>query len=304
MTATVMTVRGPVPADQLGHIQPHEHLFFDISWVPNRWDLPLFEDEEQMTEEVRLYSEAGGQTIVELSCIAIGRNPEALRRVSEATGVQIVMCTGWYRAPYYPPYIETTTTSRLADMLVDEIENGVGEQGIRPGIIGEIGTDKRWMQGVEERVFRAAARAHLRTGLAVTTHTPPRAAHAHLDILFEEGADPTRVIVGHCDDTLEMAHLESILARGAYVEFDLIGIESINTDARRAVVLGELIRRGHAERLLLAQDMCTRPRLKTNGGEGLEHLIMDFLPRLCAEGIDEEVVRLLTHVNPQRVLAT
>lgn len=304
MSSSVMTVCGPVGAGSLGHVQPHDHVFFDISWVPNRWDLASFTDEEQMTEEVRLYAEAGGGTIVDPACIAIGRSPEALRRVSKATGVHIVMGTGWYRQPYYPDYVDRKLTSALASQLIEEIEHGVGDEGIRPGIIGEIGTDKAWMRGAEERVFRAAGRAQRRTGLAVTTHTPPFAALTMYEVLREEGVDPSRIIFGHCDNTLELPYLESVLATGAYLEFDLIGIDSINSDARRAQMITRLVRNGHLEKLLLSCDLCVRSRLRTNGGSGYAHLIAEFIPMLLGCGLTADEVAVMTRDNPQRVLAT
>lgn len=302
-SGTVMTVCGPVAAEQLGHTQTHEHILCDLSWTDRRWDLVTLEDQVQMTEEVRRYGAAGGGTLVELTPREVGRKAGALREISMETGVHVVMGTSWYRAPYYPPEIERSTTARLADMLVEEIEHGAEGTGVRPGIIGEIGTDKRWMQGVEERVFRASARAHRRTGLALSTHTPPHAAKAHLDILFEEGADPAKVIVGHCDNTLELDYLLSILATGAWVQFDLIGLTTINSDERRADMLVELLRRGHLGRLLLSLDLGTRPRLSTNGGRGYAELIDFFLPMLRERGVSDEEIRTLTRDNPQRVLA-
>lgn len=306
MSATgnpVMTVRGPVPAGELGHVQPHEHVFMDISWARHRWDLCAFTDEVQMTEEVRRYRAAGGGTLVEVTCLNIGRNPEGLRRVSEATGVHIVMGTGWYREPYYPEYIERTATASLAAMLVEEIEHGYADTGIRPGIIGEIGVDKRWVQGVEERVLRAAARAQRRTGLALTTHTPPFAAAQMWEILAEEGVDPARVVFGHVDNTLELPYLLEILRTGCWLQFDLIGLDGINSDDRRARVLVDLARQGYLDRLLISCDLAVRARLSTNGGHGYQHLIEGFLPLLARYGLTDDDIHQLTHTNPQRMLA-
>ena len=252
MALQVMTVRGPVPPDELGHTQTHDHVFADISWARHRWVAMPITDEVQMTEEIRLYKEAGGGAIVDCGLEHIGRQPEALRRISEATGVHIIMGTGFYREPYYPEFVDKWTTARLAEYIIDEIENGWADTGIRPGVIGEIGIDKRWVQGVEERVIRAAARAHHATGLAVTTHTPPHTALLFHEILQEEGVPPDRIIYGHLDNTLEMDELERIAATGAYIQFDLIGIDWINSDRRRAEFLAELIRRGHRDRLLAA----------------------------------------------------
>ena len=303
MALQVMTVRGPVPPGELGHTQTHDHVFADISWARHRWVAMPITDEVQMTEEIRLYKEAGGGAIVDCALGHIGRKPEALRRISEATGCHIIMGTGFYREPYYPEFVNKWTTARLAEYIIDEIENGWADTGIRPGVIGEIGIDKRWVQGVEERVIRAAARAHRATGLAVTTHTPPHTALLFHEILREEGVPPDRIIFGHLDNTLEMDELERIAATGAYIQFDLIGIDWINSDRRRAEFLAELIRRGHGDRLLVAQDMPARPRLKTNGGHGYQHLIDNFLPMLRAQGVGGDDIHRITRTNPARVLA-
>lgn len=303
MSKQVMTVRGPVAPDDLGHTQMHEHIFTDLSWPRHRWLALPITDEVQMTEEVRLYKEAGGGTLVDPTLEHIGRDPEKLRRVSEAADVHVVMGTGFYREPYYPEFVNKWTTQRLADYMIDEIENGAGGTGVKPGIIGEIGLDKAWVQGVEERVLRAAARAQAATGLPITTHTTMYMALEFLEIFQEEGAAPDRVIFGHLDGVLEMPELERAAATGAYLEFDLIGIEWINTDRRRAEFLAELVRRGYQDRLLLAQDMPARPRLKTNGGHGYQHLIENFLPLLRAEGVSEDAITAMTRDNPARVLA-
>ena len=303
MSKQVMTVRGPVSPADLGHTQMHDHVFADLSWPKHRWLAIPITDEVQMTEEVRLYKEAGGGTLVDPTLEHIGRDPEKLRRVSEAAGVHIVMGTGFYREPYYPEFVNKWTTQRLADYMIDEIRNGVGDTGIRPGIIGEIGLDKTWIQGVEERVLRAAARAQVATGLALTTHTTMYMALEFLEIFQEEGVEVDRVIFGHLDGVLEMPELERVAATGAYMEFDLIGIEWINSDKRRAEFLAELVRQGHQDRLVIAQDMPARPRLKTNGGHGYQYLIETFLPMLRAEGVSEEAIRAMTHTNPARVLA-
>ena len=111
------------------------------------------------------------------------------------------------------------------------------------------------------------------------------------------------MIFGHLDGVLEMPELERVAATGAYMEFDLIGIEWINSDKRRAEFLAELVRQGHQDRLVIAQDMPARPRLKTNGGHGYQYLIETFLPMLRAEGVSEEAIHAMTHANPARVLA-
>lgn len=197
-TATVMTVRGPVGAMDLGVVLPHEHVFIDL--LAEYRGTGLLADETLAIEEVGRFREAGGATIVDCTSEGLGRRPEALRRVAEATGVSIVMGSGHYRRPYLDEArLDALSVDALADGIVRDIEVGVDDTGIRAGIIGEVGCD-RVLSAVEERALRAAARAHRRTGVAITTHAARwPVGDAQLDLLVEEGADPGRVIIGHCD---------------------------------------------------------------------------------------------------------
>jgi predicted metal-dependent phosphotriesterase family hydrolase len=199
----VMTVRGPIAADQLGFVQPHEHLLLNVEWIETRWSLDgILDDEALAVEELSAYRAAGGQSIFDLTNAGLRRNPEAVRRISEATGVHVVMGCGWYRQPFYPPeeLIDRTSTQALADRLLDEIANGLDGTGVRPGIIGEIGSNKDFVSAQEERVFRAAGRAAARSGLAVTTHSVASPVGLeHLRILCEERVDPARIAIGHSE---------------------------------------------------------------------------------------------------------
>ena len=201
------------------------------------------------------------------------------------------MGCGWYRGAYYPPEarIDRRSVDDLADELVDEITGGVGETGIRPGIIGEIGTDKPWVSPSEERVHRAAARAARRTGLAISTHgVLSDVGLAQLRIFEEEGHDPGRVVIGHADSYPVLDHYLAIIERGANLEFDFLGMpwerERVG-EGRTVGLLCELLGRGHADRILLSQDVCNDSQLKAFGGNGFTYLADTFLPRLRAAGV-------------------
>jgi predicted metal-dependent phosphotriesterase family hydrolase len=301
MAATVMTVAGPVRPVDLGHVQPHEHVLIDTPTTISA-GYGVLENENQMGRELIQYRSLGGGAVVDVTPMDLGRNPPGLQRISNASAVHIVMGTGWYHRLTYPPYIDATSTGQLTEILVNEIENGYEDTEIRPGIIGEIGSGSRYLSSAEERVFRAAARAQVRTGLPLMTHTPVLAAKAQLEVLREESVDPEHVVVGHCDNTLDLDYHEWILSTGAYIEFDLIGLEWINLDSLRSSHLAELLARGHEDRLLLSLDICTRDRLWTNGGAGYGYLIEGFLPQLEAVGFSQDSLHHLTHTNPQRLL--
>jgi predicted metal-dependent phosphotriesterase family hydrolase len=307
--AHVQTVLGPIEPDALGFTLPHEHTQIALWHIQSRWDYwQLTRDEPVILAELARFREVGGSSLVDLTLQGVGRDPLWLRDVAAASGLHLVMGCGWYRTAYYPPeaLIERRTTDDLADELVREIESGVGETGIRPGIIGEIGTDKPWVSPVEERVHRAAARAARRTGLAITTHAVlSDIGLAQLRIFEEEGLDPARVVIGHADSYPVFEHYLAIIERGANLEFDFIGMpwerERIGED-RTVELLCELVGRGHADRILLSQDVCNDSQLVRFGGNGYAYLATAFLPHLRAVGVSDAEIETMTVANPRRLL--
>jgi phosphotriesterase-related protein len=307
--AHVQTVLGPIEPHSLGFTLPHEHTQIALWHIQQRWDYwQLTRDEPVILDELARFRAAGGSGLVDLTLPGVGRDPVWLRGVASASGLNIVMGCGWYRTAYYPPEarIDRRATDDLAEELIAEIEGGVGDSGIRPGIIGEIGTDKPWVSPAEERVHRAAARAARRTGLAMTTHAVlSDVGLAQLRIFEEEGLDPGRVVIGHADSYPVLAHHLEIVARGASLEFDFIGMpwerERIGEE-RTVELLLELLSRGHADRVLLSQDVCNDSQLIRFGGNGYAYLANAFLPKLRAAGVSDAEIETMTVANPRRLL--
>ena len=304
------TVRGAIDPSELGVTLPHEHTQIALWHIANRWDYwQLTRDEPVILEELAAFRNAGGGTLVDLTLVGVGRDPGWLRTLSERSGLNLVMGCGWYRTAYYPPeaLIDRRSTDDLATELILEITQGVGDTGIRPGIIGEIGTDKPWLTGEEERVHRAAARAAKATGLAITTHAVlSDVGRAQLRVFEEEGVDPARVVIGHADSYPHLDHYLSIVETGASVEFDFLGmsfsaVERLG-EGRVIDLLLELLSRGHAQRILLSQDVCHDSQLRRYEGHGYTYLAETFLPRLRARGVSDAEIRTLTVDNPRRLL--
>jgi phosphotriesterase-related protein len=299
---TVMTVQGPISPDELGKTAMHEHILIDLFRVSRLSDF-LLNDEEMAADEVRLFQDAGGGAIVDVTTPDLGRDPLALRRISRETGVHVVMGCGWYRQPFYPAEVDRWTVNDIANQIIWDISEGVGDTGVRAGIIGEIGSDKHYVSGQEERVFRAAARAQKETGYALTTHTSfSPVGLQQLDIIEEEGADLRRVIVGHCDTYLFQDYHEAILKRGAYVQFDSVGSFYIYPDAKRVKLMVELLRQGYASQLLLSCDVCRKSYWHAYGGIGYDYCLAKYLPQLRAAGVSEEEIHLMVVENPRRLL--
>jgi phosphotriesterase-related protein len=310
VSGRVETVLGPIEPEALGWVLPHEHTAIALWHIPNRWDYwELRRDERLIVEELGAFRAAGGGTVVDLTLDGVGREPTWLAGLARATGLHVVMGAGWYRGAHYPPeaLIDRRSVDELADVIVRDATVGVGETGIKAGIIGEIGTDKPWLSAQEERVHRAAARAARRTGLAITTHAVQSTVGLdQLDVFEAEGADLARVVIGHADSNPSLDYHRSIVERGATVEFDFLGMSFTplerHGEGRIVENLGELLAAGHVERILLSQDVCHDSQLKRYGGNGFTYLADSFLPRLRSAGVTDEQLRTITVDNPRRLL--
>jgi predicted metal-dependent phosphotriesterase family hydrolase len=310
----VQTVLGSIEPTALGFTLPHEHTACTLWQIPGRWDYwELTADEPVIAAELERYRAAGGTALVDVTLQSIGRDPAWLVGMARSSGLHIVMGCGWYRDAYYPTeaLVDRRSVDDLADDLVREIEEGIAVEGldrpVRPGIIGEIGTDKPWLSAREERVHRAVARASRRTGLAITTHAVMSdVGLAQLTVFESEGADPSRVVIGHADSYPRLDHYLEIIRRGASLEFDFLGMsftpQERHGEPRVIDLLLELLSRGHADRVLLSQDVCHNQQLHHYEGNGYTYLQDTFLPRLREQGASQAEIDQLTVLNPRRVL--
>jgi len=322
--STVVTSAGPVPAAELGLVLPHEHLL--INTIRENRRTGLLHDLTTMTAEVQAFVAAGGTTIVELTAaeIAQGAAPEPLAAAGEATGtrpvanvlalaeiarrtgVRLVLGTGHYRDPYLDrDWFDRHSVDAIAELLVRDLTAGFPGTDVRAGIIGEIGSEQWYISAAEERSFRAAARAHLQTGATITTHAARWPVGLdQLRILTDEGVDPGRVIIGHCDMVpLPDYHLR-IAERGAYVQFDTFHACTDEPAVRaRVEAILALVRAGHLDRILVSHDLFLTDQLAATGGVGLSYIPARLPAVLAAAGLGEDQVHQLLVTNPQRALA-
>src|SRR5262245_15557810 len=145
----IMTVKGPIPPADAGFVLSHEHLLCDLWAIVRSYD-GILHDEKLASDELARFKEAGGQTLVEVSSIGLGRNPEGLLRISNDTGIHVVMGSAWYREEGYPQYIYQLSVNELAQRIVRDITKGVEHSGIRAGVIGEIGTERYHITPAQE----------------------------------------------------------------------------------------------------------------------------------------------------------
>lgn len=311
MTNTkVMTVRGPVDPQELGLTLMHEHILVNL--MLELRSEGLLNDVPVAVKELESFKRLGGGTVVDMTNRSLRQHPQALRRISELTGVHIVLGSGFYRHQYLDaPFIDRMTTDDLADLMVRDLTEGIDDTGIRAGIIGEIACDE-WLTAQEERIFRAAARAQKRTGAAISTHAARwPIGIAQLDLLEEEGVDLNRVVIGHCDTVssvdweTEQGALDyhlSIARRGAYVQFDTVR-KGFEYDLElRVRFVQNMIEKGYIHQVLLSHDVAWKSALRIFGGGGYILILDDFIPRLRGVGITDDQINTILVDNPRRAL--
>jgi phosphotriesterase-related protein len=231
-----------------------------------------------------------------------------VKALAERVDLAIVIGTGFYREPYYPPSadIDRRTADSLADEFVKEIREGIADTGIQAGIIGEIGQHRWWISAQEERVHRAAARAAIETGLSITTHTNRDGGRQQLALFAEEGVDLQRVIVGHCNWYPVLDYLLAVLDTGASIAFDMFGhLDPASVGLEKCCLdqIGTLIERGHASQILLSQDVAFDANLAAFGGHGYTYVQDVVIPALRDRGITQDTIETMTVANPRRLLS-
>jgi phosphotriesterase-related protein len=336
----VMTVDGPIPSADLGMTLMHEHLQNDCTcwWNPptdparqyladspvrieilselrqdpfvNRHNIAL-DDLPLAIDELRDFTAQGGRTVVDPTCRGIGRDPGKLRAISAATGLNIVMGAGYYLHTSMPADFAALSVDAIADQIVAEALSGTDGTDARIGLIGEIGVSSAFTEA-EERSLRGAVRAQARTALPLMVHLPGwfRLGHRVLDIVEAEGGDLRHTVLCHMNPSHDdPAYQIGLAARGAFVEFDMIGMDYFYADQQvqcpsddevaRAIL--RLADAGHPDRILLSQDVFLKMMLTRYGGNGYGFVTRHFLPRLKRHGMDDAALAGLMIDNPRRV---
>ena len=333
----VETVLGPLRADDLGPTLLHEHVICDMRTLMGsprdkgsmpqevtlqtaaevRWDpfgLPdnyLLDDQELAAQELRRFQRLGGKTVVDCTPSRY-RNPEALRSVAEQSGVNIVMGGGHYLEKSHPTDLLKQSVEEIAHEFVREARDGVGETGIRPGIIGEIGTGDP-VTDSEVYVLRAMAMAQIETGLCLTVHVHPwgKQGHRVLDVLLEMGVAPDRIVLNHSFvDIDDPEYVEALLARGATLGYDMFGFDHSlfrvgrypPSDFDVANEIARLVQAGYLSQLIISQDICVKTRMIAFGGWGYGHILAHVVPMLRQLGLTDDDLTQMLENNPRGLL--
>lgn len=337
----VNSVCGPLSRQQLGIVTPHEHVLLDLTAfyqelpVPGvedpanqkveMWNLGILsrdcyalkdnlrlDDEALQTRELACFRKAGGCTVVDASLPGIGRDPVALKRIAEKTGLNIIMGTGFYVGQTHPEALAHMSDRQVADLMVAELTRGTAGTDILAGYIGEIGISEIF-DDKERKVLRAAALAQKDTGVAINVHINPWTTNGleAADILLQAGVAPDRICISHIDVENREDYVLALLEKGVYVEFDNFGKEYyirrevrnpgyglFVRDTQRVSFLKKLIDAGYLRQLLVSCDLCLKNLLHAYGGWGYDHVLTNIVPMMEDEGITSEEIHALLAENP------
>ena len=318
----VQSVTGEIPAENLGVTLAHEHLFIDMRGCVDKPDnckpkffsrfIPRFRylvndnpyavlDNALMDEysiaksELEYYKRCGGKSIVDCTLDEIGRDPLKLKKLSEQTGINIVMGCGHYYEKTHFGYVKDASISELAEEMINDLNVGVKNTGIKAGVIGEIGTSAVMSEG-EIKVLKAAGIAGKETGKAIHVHTDLYTENGYeiIDILTSKGVKPNKICIDHVDVCIRPVYISNLLKLGVFLEFDNFGKEFfVNKrhrfayDLDRIKCIVDFIEKGYAGQLLITNDICLKSMLCFYGGNGYSHIIKTVKKMFLEYGLDE-----------------
>ncbi len=311
----VETTAGPVDAEALGRTLVHEHLKVVsepvVAQFPHLYDPD--HERRQAVEQAQAVMEYGVRTIVDPAVMDLGRDARFSAEVAERTGIQVVMATGIYGSHYtfLPHHFQMHDVDYLADAFVHDLEEGIQGTSIKAAFL-KCAVDEPGVTEDVEKVLRAAARAHGRTGRPIMAHSHPgtRRGLEIMDVFDDEGVDPARVQIAHTGDTDDLEYIEELLGRGPFIGMDRYGLDIILPTDRRNATVVELVKRGYAERMMLSQDACAAfdwypPEMISEMAPrwNMTFLFEDVIPALEAAGVTEAQVDVMLGEAPRRWLA-
>ncbi len=320
--AKTNTVLGPVSADELGVTLMHEHLVFSyLGWECDAL-APPYDREAAATaciERLREAKDYGLRTLVDATGTDMGRDAELEKIVSDKVGINIIAATGFYtdklgKSGYFKARSQVyDIVAELCETMVTEITRGIGNTGIKAGVI-KVATGHARITSYEENLLKAAARAQKETGVPIITHTEAGTmGPEQADLLISEGADPKRTVVGHMCGNSDLNYHISVLDKGVNIAFDRLGIDTIFPDRLRKACLIGLIGSSYVDRIVLSQD-CFAYRMGRpfEFSEAMKpllanwsyvHIFKDIIPALKEAGVSQEKIDKLMIENPRRLFS-
>lgn len=299
MAKQLWTTLGPMTADQLGMILPHEHVFVDLRTPdqPGYAEANAADVIALMAPEIEKAKALGVTALVECTTGGVGRRADLDLAVSQATGFPIVVPTGNYREPWIPEWVSTASEVALETWMARELEERFDEADFRAAWI-KISAGDDGITPLEAKILRAAARAGQRTGAVIGSHTiRGRVVLDQLDIIEAEGYRANRFISIHSQDEKDFGLNLAVAERGAWIEYDHAGRAP---DDEVLALIEKALAAGKESQLLLSHDLGWFDPAQPGGGTPRPYTQLSavLLPKLRERGVDQATLRLITQTNP------
>lgn len=363
----ITTVNGDISLNELGLTSMHEHTLFDLSTMTDRIRAMLpqappekatlkienlaflknggailseecskTDDIEYLINELRIFKSVGGKSICDCSPIGMRGNPDDIKKISEASGINIICATGLYTYASRPNELMEKSENYLISLFEKEISEGMNGTMVKPGFIkcalGGV-TEKNTIDENEITALRACSSVAEKTGMSIHVHTAAPLTSEHIlyatDIILDQcGVEPDRLLMCHMDAfllsnlTLSDYVLNEGMLRNINMDLPLklldkgvnIGIDSwgiplgnpnivLQDDYDRLKELVYLLKRGYESQIVLGHDVVGELSGVAYGSYGFTRFPEFTLPMLKQFGFGDEVINKLTEKNPARILA-
>jgi len=309
--AQVETLSGPIDTADLGFTLMHEHVFVLSEGVRQSFPQAFDEDGQvaAAVDKLRELESRGVRTIVDLTVFGTGRDVPLMQCAVGQTSLQVIIATGLYTYDQVPHYFESRDADFLAGYFVADITDGIQGTGVKAAVL-KCATDRPGVTPGVEKVLRAVARAHRRTGVPISTHTHARSQQGlrQQEVFESEGVDLGRVIIGHSGDSDDIEYLTALLKKGSYLGMDRFGLDQYLPTEKRVATVVRLCELGHAASLVLSHDTACyldwfpAELIRANAPKWtFTHISDDILPALKRAGVMDEQVRAMTVDNPRRI---
>lgn len=297
----IRTVLGDISSDKIGMTYTHEHIY--CSPYTSKKDPTLAITDIDLTiEELKSFKEAGGVTLVEGTAIDYGRDPKMMYKASKESRVNLIATTGYYLHDHNPKNIKDISIEGLAEVFINDIDFGMEGTDIKAGQI-KCAVSPLFIHENEEKCLKAAAYAQGKTNAPIWIHHGGIMGMEILDILERNGADLSKVVLGHVDRNPDTYDYKEIAKRGCYISVDNLARIYRYPLEENIRVLKDLLEMDKLNRIFISADFGRYTYYKAyGGGPGLEYILKKFIPRFKKEcGLSEEDINQIFINNPMNV---
>jgi phosphotriesterase-related protein len=300
----IMTVTGPMDAGEMGHTLVHEHVIADVRPMREQLANPIAPDADEVAEVVLPHleriRELGCRTLIDATGVGIGRHAAVVRRLAEESGLNMLCSTGAYAAADYqflPAWARAESVDALAARWIDEADNGIEGTGVRPGFI-KLSVNGGPLSEVERKLIRAAAIAHLESGLTIGVHTGlAAAAFEQLASLEKDGVHPSAWIWIHAQNEPDPVRPIEAARSGAWISFDGVAPDTVAAHLEKVKRMRDEDLLG---RVLVSQDAGWYSVGEPRGGDfrPFDTVFTSFVPTLREHGFSQHEIDTIFVRNP------